>query len=585
MVMKRCTVSLFALILVLADIGSADAQRPREMTPDYVFVIDVSGSMVGRGPGNPANIFPGVKGAVERFVSNVDLGSNVVLVPFADGVKGFESIPIRREADRTRAIAKIRSLEATGNETHVYGAIQDAFSRYSALRDRESSRENRMVWLLVYTDGRDNGPQRLTMAEIIRTFQLNRQEYDYLYYATLGSPLPEADIRAIEESGVATYVDNPRGEVAPLWIVYPRYPLLDFGNLSESTREPAVQSFEMVGSGAFPAGFRMEASASFGGVGDATQVEVDPYRIPAEREVPLRLKLVNGRPPNGHFEGTIHFEPVRQPNVVVFPKEVRARFDYGPSPGVRLLAGRLALGETRPHSQDPGDRIARGTIALAPNTEARTRGGRFVAVLAADPQNPDSFPQGAVRLNGRTRDVDTVDIQRVRSLSLEVNTTGLQPGTYRGTLELEDGSVKVNGRKTIPWEMEVRSPPIPLWVWALAAAVAGLLAWWIIMQRRPRLRGRLIVQEPVERLNTSFTLNGLRELRLNRDGQPATDGAQLRIVAEGVGRNARPKVFKIVDGVYVRKARDGEDLAFQSAVLEHGDELVWEGHRLIYTRN
>jgi len=583
--MKRCTVLLFALILVLADIGFADGQDRREMTPDYVFVIDVSGSMVGRGPGNPANIFPAVKEAVERFVANVDVGSNVVLVPFADGVQGFESIPIRSEVDRTRSIARIRALEATGNDTHVYGAIQDAFSRYAALRDRESRRENRMVWLLVYTDGLDNGPQRLTMAEIIRTFQLNRQEYDYLYYATLGSPLPEADIRAIEESGVATYVDNPSGEVAPLWIVYPRYPLLDFGNLSESTREPAVQSFEMVGSGAFPAGFRMEASATFGGVGDATQVEVDPYRVPAEREVPLRLKLVNGRPPNGHFEGMIHFEPVRQPNVVVFPKEVRARFDYGPSPGVRLLAGRLALGETRPHSQDPRDRIARGTIALAPNTEARTRGGRFVAVLAADPQNPDSFPHGAVRLNGRTRDVDTVDIQRARSLSLEVNTTGLQPGTYRGTLVLEDGSVKVDGRKTIPWEVEVLSPPTPLWVWALLAAAAGLLAAWIIKRRRPRLRGRLIVQEPVERLNTSLTLNGLPELLLNRDGEPVREGAHVRIVADGVGRNARPKVFKIVDGVYVRKARDGEDLAFQHTVLEHGDELVWDGHRLTYNRN
>jgi hypothetical protein len=74
-------------------------------------------------------------------------------------------------------------------------------------------------------------------------------------------------------------------------------------------------------------------------------------------------------------------------------------------------------------------------------------------------------------------------------------------------------------------------------------------------------------------------------LLLNREGEPVREGAHVRIVADGVGRNARPKVFKIVDGVYVRKARDGEDLAFQHAVLEHGDELVWEGHRLTYNRN
>jgi hypothetical protein len=584
--MKRFALSVVVLLLgAMAATPGAAQQRGEMMTPDYVFVIDISRSMKGEGPGSPENIFPRVTQAVERFVTNVDIGSNVVLVPFADGVKGFQRISILSEADRERALRMIRSLEATGNETHVYGAIQEAFRRYAAFRAGEADRATRMVWMLVYTDGRDNGPQGLTMAQIIGAFKLNRQEYDYLYYATLGSRLSDAEILAIEESGVATYVDNPRGEVAPLWIVYPRYSLIDFGNLSEGPRKPVVQSFGRIGSGEFPAEFRMEVTAEFPGIGEAIQAEVEPYRTAPEREVPLRLRLVNGTPANGHYEGTLRFQHGRQQGIVVFPQDVRARFDFGPSPRIRPLAGRLTLGRAAPHSNKPAERTGRATAALSLNTEARTRGGRFVAVLQPDPGNPAPFAPGTVRLNGRAVDVDTVDIRRARSLSVEVDAGQLPPGTYRGKLVLEDGSVKVDGPREIPWELEVASPPMPPWVWAVALAALAALAAVIVRWRRPVLRGRLIIQEPFDRVNTQVSLNGRRELALNENGEVASEGGHVRIVADGVGRNARPRVFKVVDGVYVRKARDGQDLAFQNTVLEHGDELVWEGHRLTYNKN
>jgi hypothetical protein len=584
--MKRFALSVIVLPFTLLSARHAGAQRPGEViTPDYVFVIDISRSMRGEGSGNPENIFPQVRQAVERFVANVDLGSNVVLVPFADGVKGFQRIPIRSATDRERALQMVRSLEATGNKTHVYGAVQEAFRRYTAFRAAEAGREKRMVWMLVYTDGRDNGPQGLTMAQIIDAFKLNRQEYDYLYYATLGAPLSGADIRAIEESGVATYVDNPRGEVAPLWIVYPRYSLIDFGNLSEGPRKRVVQSFGRIGSGEFPADFRMDVSADFPGIGEATQAEVDPYSAAPEREVPLRLRLINGIPRNGHYQGNLRFSSGPQQGVVVFPQQVRARFDYGPSPRV-MVAGKLEMGRAAPHSGEPAERRAHATAALSLNAEARTRGGRFVAVLQPDPGNPAPLAPGTVRLNGRSADVDTVDVTRTRSISLEIDAARLLPGTYRGKVVLEDGSVKVDEPREISWKMEVAAPPTPLWVRAATLVVLGALAWWVVRRRRPVLRGRLIIQEPFDRVNTQVSLNGYRELSLTENGEVAREGGgHVRIVADGVGRNARPRVYKVVDGVYVRKARDGQNLAFQNTILDHGDELVWEGHRLTYNKN
>jgi hypothetical protein len=559
---------------------------------DYVFVVDVSGSMVGlpSGSGN-AVIFPRVRQRIAEMIRQLQPGSSAVLLPFAETVQPGQRFDIQTDADRQAAVTYLNSLTPDGRDTYVYRALSTAFQRYNQFR---GTRTNRVAIFLVYTDGLDNGPERLTMQQIVREFSLVRQPDDWLYYATLGRPLAEPDRRALEESGFATYVANPRGEVSPLWIVEPQYRYLNFGNLLRNPRAQRIERFAVNGFGPFPAGAVLRVATEFETLSreQGVNVAVEPGRLLPVPRVDLRLVLENAegiRP--GEYEGTLRFIPTSR-SVLVRPDRIRVRFAYEAPRTVRLVPppGQQLSGLRLQALASPRDRERRDTarvpLRLEPNDEAQRKGGTVYGRVEADPANPSVLPDEALLLNGRPAGYDTIEVPAARALELAVTARAPQvkPGTYRGRLRLADGSAEVDGPREIPWQVTVRRPPIPLWVWAALLAAVAAVAAAIRAWMKPVLQGRLIVEAPAGDFR-EIVLRG-PEVRLDEQARPAgADSAVLRIVPEGTGRDTRPRVYKIVGDASIRRAGETLDQRFHNEILHDGDELRWGEYRLSYHRS
>jgi Mg-chelatase subunit ChlD len=172
----RC-VRLGLLLLVLGICPLA--AEPTQESFDYLFVIDTSGSMVGKpaGSGN-AVIFPQVKEALCSFIQSIESGATLAFLPFHRDVQARKEI-VLSDASRAAACDYVKSLDATGQVTWVYYSLRTALKRAEELRQGASG--PRVQTILLYTDGKDNGPQDLTLEGILQHFKLQRAENEHLY--------------------------------------------------------------------------------------------------------------------------------------------------------------------------------------------------------------------------------------------------------------------------------------------------------------------------------------------------------------------------------------------------------------------
>lgn len=176
---------------------------------DYAILLDVSLSMEGW-RGDPASyyedldIFDEVKASLKTYVSELQPGSMVYVIPFGNPVVegrvrqfGIEQdAPDGGEAD---ALAYIDSIQADNNETHITASIAYALDMLSSLRDDD---RQHIQTVLLYTDGIGNGPEDLNannqfdVGNIVASLREFRQEQPYLFvkYVSLGVDVPGAEI-------------------------------------------------------------------------------------------------------------------------------------------------------------------------------------------------------------------------------------------------------------------------------------------------------------------------------------------------------------------------------------------------------
>lgn len=147
----------------------------------FIFVVDTSGSMMGRGDGK-AIIFPKVKEEILRFLGRIPEGSEIIIVPFHQGPQGEERFIL--PADKARAEAYIRTLQATGQNTWIYRTLVRVL-------DRLPQNPNLATVIYIFTDGIDNdrtGPYR--MRDVVERLKLKQGPYDWIYYVALGVSVP-----------------------------------------------------------------------------------------------------------------------------------------------------------------------------------------------------------------------------------------------------------------------------------------------------------------------------------------------------------------------------------------------------------
>lgn len=135
--------------ILLAGAVAAEARNPSQ----YVFVVDVSASMIGREDGRTV-IFPLVQRELMRFAERVADETEVRLVPFSKEPLGTVRFVLPRE--REEMLRYIRSLRAEGSSSYIFGSLKQVYG--------ELCNEPRAFFL--FTDGLDNSAEPGQMPEL-----------------------------------------------------------------------------------------------------------------------------------------------------------------------------------------------------------------------------------------------------------------------------------------------------------------------------------------------------------------------------------------------------------------------------------
>ncbi|GIW36478.1 MAG: hypothetical protein KatS3mg073_0623 [Meiothermus sp.] len=128
--------------VLLAGAAAAEVRNPSR----YVFVVDVSASMVGRENGRTV-IFPQVQRELMHFAERVADETEVYLVPFSKEPLSVTRFVLPRE--REEMLRFIRSLRAEGGSSYIFGSLKQVYG--------ELCNEPRAFFL--FTDGLDNSAE------------------------------------------------------------------------------------------------------------------------------------------------------------------------------------------------------------------------------------------------------------------------------------------------------------------------------------------------------------------------------------------------------------------------------------------
>lgn len=163
-------ISILTLFLTcnLASVKAAD------LVNDYIFLLDISGSMIGEGDGKGNIVFPDLKTATKNFVQNtMPIGSHLHILTFGEKVFDVNEFNITSQESKNEIITYIDNLNAIGKRTDLYGTTQDALDIAAKISDRP-------VMMLIFTDGRDN-VNRIPVCKVLSQYQRYKSKNPNLF--------------------------------------------------------------------------------------------------------------------------------------------------------------------------------------------------------------------------------------------------------------------------------------------------------------------------------------------------------------------------------------------------------------------
>lgn len=232
-----------AAVVLLLLCAVANAQERGAV--DWIFLVDTSQSM--RGVGGTKDIFGDVKGSINTFVREANVGDSVTLFTFDRDVQLRGSTDIRGDFDRSELLRMISDLRADGNRTHLGAAIAKGVERAEALAQRnDASRERAIV---LFTDGREDVRGIRDPVSIPSTVQRSQKVRPWIFFVSLGDHEAQLDdfanetdrtkiLKPRDAQAIRELAENIRRTVAPPQIAFePRS--ISFGELraGESTEE------------------------------------------------------------------------------------------------------------------------------------------------------------------------------------------------------------------------------------------------------------------------------------------------------------------------------------------------------------
>ena len=165
------------------------AQIPR--TEKRIYLVDLTGSMEGKGSVPTPNILQTVKENLAETINNIDdINTEVTIVPFTDRVWNEINGKIANKED---LITEVKALKVLSGDTN----IADAWNYGTSLLD-----STKINYLFLLTDGlHNNGPTKDTLFERLRSWEnIAKGKYNYAFYVMLTPNAKESEICQIVDS-------------------------------------------------------------------------------------------------------------------------------------------------------------------------------------------------------------------------------------------------------------------------------------------------------------------------------------------------------------------------------------------------
>lgn len=494
---------LSAALAQVCEVGTPSTPGSLPSSYHYIFIIDTSASMVGQGDGAGRVVFPKVKSELKNFLNRVPPDTLVTIQTFDQGPRAQRSfrLPVQR-AEMTRYVD---ALQADGQRTYVYATLLNVLKGLARSSDVATS-------IYLFTDGKDNDPGPLTMADVAREYRLRRGPHDWLYYITLGLSTPSDVSAALRGTPGSRAVSAAPNQVPRLSEVALRPGVIDLGNLFGPRAAQRDLELRTQGDDA-PVSFEVSAPSV---EKHGSFLEVAPRQLSGNGTHSLRFTLRNPDSlPYGSY--SVRLCARGSSNTLVRPGVLQVNFAYHPPAQYTLKALQA------PQSLD----LPRGESATL---RFRLEGNEWARQPAEVAVN--GLPEGLeASLNGEP---GPVALRPGEELRVELRNNGFGSGTLaEPSLSLRPpAGVAETFRVPLPavsqpptlWE---RLRPFLRWLVLAAAALAAGLAW-AAARNAPWARGRLIGAPP-DCPEIHKDLRGGRPIDLGLCfGQPSLRGLQIK---------------------------------------------------------
>lgn len=575
----------FVQTLVFAGValsGSTPSLGAQQQVPtDYVFIVDVSGSMVGKGEGT--NIFPQVKQAINSFLGQIGPGSDVYIAPFEGHVRAIKRFQIQGSADITGARDYVNALVADGNSTAIYNSVNSVLGTVNG--NRNAAGNDRTAVFFVYTDGNDNVSRDWTLQSFLENFRLKRGKRDWLFYTELGLPRNPGKEQTFSQFDRTRYIQESKGNVHPIVQIETLLPVLSFGNLKTHPKASRVERFASRGTRVTKTPISIRAEPVFPELrSQGVLAQLAPESFQPADSVTLHLSLTNAEAlADGDYHGVVRLIP-SDPLVLIVPSDIEVSFAYGADKEVSIAPGQaksfpLDFGKIQVHGRALGPLAKTFSLRFSPTALGARKELRYT--IEEDASNPAKLGNrlrlnsGANPLNGR------IPAGASEATLQLVTDSALPPGDYKGKLRFEGEGLTVKGEglvmdkdsaQTVEWRFGVARKPIPAWIWIALLAVilvAGALAARHFMKPPVFTDLKLDVLEPTRQ---TIDLAGRNVARFGAGQeflQPSP--ATFSLKAKKVGRN-EVALLELENGSMTLKKRGGKEA---SQIL--GDEEVYDG--------
>jgi len=576
---KTCIRSVLLVAIIVSTVILAtlfcSAVLSRQNLPDYILLIDTSGSMQ-RVLGEELqghSIIDYVKEVAKDLGKKCIKGTRVYVYTFDDGIQSEREFLIESDDSRKNLVARIDSLVAEGQKTHIYESLEKVSEKH-----RYSPENSNYALLYVFTDGVDTSQRGPKLAIEYLREHLTQRGYS-VYYTTFGkSTLKpeertalEKDLRMFHEGGIPL-TDQPPGAIMT---VTPLEDMLDFGNLRSFEMKPGDDPLQeltlyTLSPSDLPADFKIEMEfefADFRGTNHSARPTPESFSLSTTEHYNSRqctMKVSNiDLTLAGEHHGKLKLIDA-DPMIVIAPDVIPIVFRYEAERIVTVTTNwkdeEVNFEEINPYDISAGisDKFL---LTFEYNQAAQENGGSLELMLSSDDDNERLFGDSLYFLiNGKRGNQITVS-PGISEVALQVKAmAGASNADFKFTLEgfsrdmtVQFPGIEVkNNRFFMAGSFSVAAQPWPWWYWVLIILVVLILAFVIGLVvfalftgetpfevlgkmcscfRAPVLPDATIaVMKPSEFSNQEINIRGKRQVKIGGGGEFLADVGQASIL-------------------------------------------------------